>query len=234
MNKLIVVFDCDSTLTYIEGIDELARLKGVEGEVSAITAISMNGDLDFGEALQKRLSLVKPNKSDLEWLGKKYIEAVLPDAKEVIKSLAEASVDVYMVSGGYKKACDIFADYLGIRCEKVFAVDLFFDDLGRYIGLDLENPLTKDNGKKLVLEEIAQLGNTVFVGDSVKDMMAKSIVNLFIGFGGVVYREVVKNGSEVYLKDKSLDAVLDIVLNKNFDAADILKNLPSKGDPLEE
>jgi phosphoserine phosphatase len=41
----LICFDCDSTLSSIEGIDELARLRGPEAfaRVEALTADAMNG-----------------------------------------------------------------------------------------------------------------------------------------------------------------------------------------------
>jgi hypothetical protein len=42
-----VVFDCDSTLTKIEGIDELAKLKGKYKAVKTLTNKAMCGLLNF-------------------------------------------------------------------------------------------------------------------------------------------------------------------------------------------
>lgn len=53
----LIFFDCDSTLSTIEGIDELAKLKGKEGRVSILTDKAMNGDLDLSEVYGKRLKL---------------------------------------------------------------------------------------------------------------------------------------------------------------------------------
>jgi phosphoserine phosphatase len=45
----LVIFDCDSTLSTIEGIDELARLSDSENEVAvriaALTKRAMEGDI---------------------------------------------------------------------------------------------------------------------------------------------------------------------------------------------
>ena len=40
-----VCFDCDSTLSRIEGIDELASRRGLKHEVSRLTEAAMNGSL---------------------------------------------------------------------------------------------------------------------------------------------------------------------------------------------
>ena len=38
----LVIFDCDSTLSGVEGIDELARMAGRQGDVSALTRRAMS------------------------------------------------------------------------------------------------------------------------------------------------------------------------------------------------
>ena len=43
----LVIFDCDSTLSAIEGVDELARVRGPElfAEVEAMTHAAMDGKI---------------------------------------------------------------------------------------------------------------------------------------------------------------------------------------------
>ena len=57
--KKLILFDLDSTLIKEETIDEIAALAGVEEEVKEITREAMNGKLNFGQSLKKRVSLVK-------------------------------------------------------------------------------------------------------------------------------------------------------------------------------
>ena len=42
-----------------ECIDELADAVGIKAEVAAITDRAMNGEIDFGEALRTRVTLIK-------------------------------------------------------------------------------------------------------------------------------------------------------------------------------
>ena len=53
-----VCFDVDSTVSRVEGIDELARFLGQGAEVSAITTAAMGGSTSFREALHARLEFV--------------------------------------------------------------------------------------------------------------------------------------------------------------------------------
>ena len=68
----LVFFDCDSTLSSIEGIDELARFKGKEMRVSVLTEKAMNGDLDLAEVYGKRLKAIRPTRGQLKAIEEKY------------------------------------------------------------------------------------------------------------------------------------------------------------------
>ena len=49
----------DSTIIKEESLDELAKLIGLEKQISRITEEAMNGKIDFQEALIKRVSMLK-------------------------------------------------------------------------------------------------------------------------------------------------------------------------------
>src|SRR5258708_5510831 len=55
-NRRLFAFDMDSTLIEAEVIDELAKLHGVGGKVSAITEAAMRGELDFKQSFTQRVS----------------------------------------------------------------------------------------------------------------------------------------------------------------------------------
>jgi len=52
----LIFFDCDSTLSAIEGIDELAKFKGKEQRVGVLTQKAMDGDLGAWFALHPRVT----------------------------------------------------------------------------------------------------------------------------------------------------------------------------------
>ena len=56
--KHLVVMDADSTLLQDEVIDLLAEECGCAAEVSAITELAMSGEIDFAEALRRRVALL--------------------------------------------------------------------------------------------------------------------------------------------------------------------------------
>src|SRR4030095_6167659 len=82
-----VCFDCDSTLTSIEGIDELADRASCGPQIAALTEAAMNGLAPLEEVYAKRLDLVRPDRSTLAWLAERYADATVSGAAETIATL---------------------------------------------------------------------------------------------------------------------------------------------------
>ena len=211
-----IIFDCDSTLSTIEGIDYLAEIAGKGSEVADLTSKAMNGEVKFEDVFAKRLDIIQPRKEQLQMVGQKYIETVIPDAHNTIDVLQKNEVEVYIISGGYTQAILPLAKFLGINEKNVFAVDLAFNEDGSYQGFDSSNPLTKSGGKLEVAKQIDNGKKTIFVGDSITDVEASEAVDLFVGFGGVVERDVVKEKSDVYISNNSFAYILNVILGEKY------------------
>ena len=82
-----VCFDCDSTLSRIEGIDELASRRGLKQEVSRLTEAAMNGSLAIDAVYAERLSIVSPDEAAMAWLGERYVQELVPGARETVEAL---------------------------------------------------------------------------------------------------------------------------------------------------
>ena len=50
-----------------------------------------------------------------------------------------------------------------------------------------------------------------FVGDGATDLETKSVVETFIGFGGVNQRETVRQNADIYINEKSLFPLAQII-----------------------
>lgn len=211
----VVVFDCDSTLSAVEGIDLLAERHGLKEQVEEITHRAMNGHSNFADALALRLGLVKPLKEDLHWLGQQYIKHIVPETKELISELRKNHKEVFIVSGGFEIALKIFASHINIEEANVFSNVLIFDEQGKYQDFDKDNPLAKNHGKKSLLKELAKTKSVLFVGDGITDLEAKDEVALFVGFGGVKIREKVKEEADIFIEDNNLKALIKIALGNN-------------------
>jgi len=189
-----IFFDCDSTLSAIEGIDELARMRGVFAEIAALTDRAMNGEIALDAIFAARLETIRPTRAECEEVGRMYIEQIEPTARETVTALRAAGWNVAILSGGYVQPIRPLADLLGI--ERVEAVELKFAPDGGYAGYDEDYPTTRNGGKPLVIERLRkELGITraVMVGDGISDLETKGVVDQFIAYAGYTSREKVRS-----------------------------------------
>ena len=124
-----VVFDCDSTLVRIEGIDELAGEK-IE-EIRRLTDLAMEGKIALEEVYGRRLAIIDPTREQVDAIGQAYVEALVEDARGVVAALHWLGKEVRVISGGLLPPVLAVATMLGIPAEKVAAVDISFDGEGR-------------------------------------------------------------------------------------------------------
>lgn len=211
MSDISIIFDVDSTLCAIEGIDELARMKGVNKRIEPLTAKAMNGELTLEQVFSSRLTLINPTNKDLQKLGELYCNNLTLHCKTVLNKLRTSNYSLFIVSGGYTEAIYPLGNLLGIPKEHIFANALTFDELGNYCGFDKDIPLWKEKGKNQVIKELPTQGKTILVGDGMSDAEARDVVDTFIGFGGVSIREKVKEYADYYITD--IQDLLPIVEN---------------------
>ena len=208
----LICLDCDSTLSAIEGIDELARLRGlaVLGRVEEMTNDAMEGRIPIESVFERRLELIEPRRGDLAAVGRKYIETVEPTAKVTIAALVASGWTVVVVSGGFTQAIQPLADYLGVT--RIVAVELKFTAEGIYDGFDETAPTSRSGGKPEVIRQLKlefRPDKIVMVGDGASDLETAPEVDLFVGFGRYITRANVKAGAKVFVQ--SLDELLRIL-----------------------
>ena len=208
-----VVFDCDSTLSAVEGIEELAGEH--REEVTRLTTMAMNGQLPLEEVYGRRLELIRPGRQDVERIGRLYIQHLVPGAVEAVRTLEEAGVVIQVLSGGLLPPVAQVAAYLGIGPAHVAAVDVFFDTAGTYAGFDQTSPLARSGGKRRWLEQQGRKlpRPVLLVGDGATDLEARPAVDAFAAFTGVVERPEVARQADHVLRGPSLISVTDLVLS---------------------
>jgi phosphoserine phosphatase len=210
-----VCFDCDSTLSRIEGINELARRAGCEAEIASLTEAAMNGDIPLEEIYGKRLDIVRPNKAALAWLAERYVEEMVSGAVETITTLRRHSKAVYVVTSGLLQAVVEFACILGLAPAQVHAVEVHFDATGGYQGFDSSSPLCRSDGKALICRKLAaEHGIVVMVGDGVTDLAARAGGAYVVGYGGVIHRGTMLQEADCYISSPLLTATLAALLTE--------------------
>lgn len=207
-----VVFDCDSTLTSIEGIDELAGDRAAE--VAALTDAAMRGEVPLESVYGQRLEIIRPSRSQVEDLGRLYEERLVEDAAETIAALLWLGKDVRVISGGLLPPVAALAGSLGIARGAVAAVDLFFDERDEYAGFDTASPLARSGGKAEVIRRWALDRPSLMVGDGATDLEARPEVDAFAAYTGVAAREGVAAGADVVVATQSLAPVLALAASE--------------------
>jgi phosphoserine phosphatase len=204
MTSKIIIFDCDSTLSSIEGIDELARIAGdeVRQQIEEMTNAAMEGKIPLESVFAQRLEIIQPTLEQVTNIGKLYIQTVEPSALSAIATLKENGWLPMILSAGYVQAIQPLAEYLSI--ESIEAVPLLFNPDGSYQDFDRTYPTTRSGGKLDIVHKIRQQYSPslmVTVGDGVSDLETKPGVDIFIGFGRYAVREKVKAQADYFIED---------------------------------
>jgi phosphoserine phosphatase len=222
----LVFFDCDSTLSTIEGIDELAKLKGKELRVGLLTQKAMDGDLDLEEVYGKRLRAIRPTRGQLKAIEEMYWETIVPDVQAVLDALRFLDKNVFIISGGLAEPVRGFGKRLGVNPDHIRAVELEYNELAgewwryhdprtrhhhTYLDYD-EGPLTVSSGKPDIIRQLAEgkHGRRLMIGDGSSDLATRDVVDLFVGFGGVVARDRVQRESEAFIQSESIAPILPL------------------------
>jgi len=215
-----VIFDCDSTLTTIEGIDVLADHTGKRWRIEVLTQAAMDGERNLEDVYSKRLRALKPSQQQVLDIRRAYKRNVVEDAKALIAALQKLNHKVYIISGGLLEPVKEFGVFLGVPADNIHAVDIVYNELSgkwwagdnkQYMTFD-EGALTVSDGKAKIVESLVgdKKGRSLLVGDGQSDLLASSAVNLFVGFGGVIERQIISEQAPIYLKSPSLAPILAV------------------------
>jgi phosphoserine phosphatase len=200
-----VCFDVDSTVVSEEGIDVLAEFLGYGEQVAALTRKAMEGGMKFQDALRLRLDLLRPSHPQIQECLKAHPLQLTPGVEEFIRALQAAKKDVWLVSGGFRVMIEPVAALLDIPKSRIVANTLRFDEkTGAFQDFDTTEPTSADMGKPKALQQIqTEHGYTtvVMIGDGATDAQAKPPAQAFIGFGGVVARQAVKDVADWFVTD---------------------------------
>lgn len=246
----VIIFDCDSTLSTVEGIDELARWLGREAEVAALTTQAMNGEIPLEAVYSRRLELIQPTRQQLRQLGQLYRDTLVTNAAEVLAALLAAQRSIFIVSGGLAEAVHDVGVALGVPADHIFAVDVEYNQLSgrwwepwthpgghnpdeQYLQHD-HGPLTEGKGKARIIRDLRarHRGRAMLIGDGTSDLEAGATVDVFVGFGGVVAREKVRAEAEVFIDAPSLAPVLPLALARSAALPPEWQSLYTEGQRL--
>ena len=215
----LVVLDVDSTLIRNEVIDLLAEEAGHRNEVALLTEQAMQGEIDYSDALTKRVALLKGSPEEI--IGRALSRMVLTaGARTFVRTLKRLGYRVAIISGGFTHFTDHLASQLGI--DHAYANHLRIEE--QYLTGEIEGDIIDANRKAQLLEQIAAeegipLEQTVAVGDGANDLPMLQKAGLGIAFNA---KPVLRGAADTALNVPYLAAIVFMlgVTREEVEAAD--------------
>lgn len=209
----LVLMDMDSTTIQIECIDEIARLYGVGEQVSAVTALAMQGKLDFNESLRTRvgklenmpLSILKEVADNMP---------LMPGLQALILGLKKAQWKVAIASGGFNYFADRLKQEHGFDFAIANTLEVDGDTLtGRVVGEIVNADVKARTLIELATKHSIPISQTIAIGDGANDliMMAASAMGIAIHA-----KTIVQEQANISLNHLDLEGALAILsANRN-------------------
>lgn len=204
----LAVFDFDSTLMDGETLEFLARETGIEKKVKNITDKAMQGELDFFESLNKRVSLLKGLPVDTVNRICENLPA-MNGAGVTVKELKKRGFIVVCFSGGFKNATVPFAQKYGLDCE--FSNILHSKD-GVLTGLAGGEMMFNDSKGEMLkrLQKITRISpaDTIAIGDGANDLSMFKYSGTRIAFCA---KPVLREQADIIIDEKDLRLILKTI-----------------------
>ena len=210
------VIDFDSTITKVEGLDQLAAIalkdnpngNEIVEKIIKLTELGMSGELSFTDALKQRISLLKANKTHLAILIEFLKNNISDSFNRNISFLNKYSDQILVVSSGFKEFILPITEILGIKSENVYANTFIYNENGDILGVDNTNVLSQTGGKIELLKSLKLEGHVSVIGDGYTDYEIKKakLADRFYAFIENVERPKVTAVADFVIK--SLDEFL--------------------------
>ncbi len=207
--KKLFVFDMDSTLIAQEVIDLLAIKANKGDEVSQITSMAMNGELDFEQSLRQRVALLAGlSESALQETADSL--TFNPGVIETIRFIKEMGHKVAVVSGGFIQVIEEFLAKVDV--DYVFANRLEIANstlTGNLAGEIIDGSGKAESMRKAAQLESVPLSNTIAIGDGANDLKMMAIAGYSFAY---IAKEVVRQGAKSTISQSDMRA-LPLLLN---------------------
>jgi phosphoserine phosphatase len=169
--KRLIVADMDSTMITVECIDELADYAGIKAQIAEVTEAAMRGELDFADALDARVALLKGLGADA--IDRCLAERVqlMSGARTLVQTMKANGATAILVSGGFTRFAQPVGEQIGF--DRVIANELLIE-AGALTGTVTKPIVDSTTKETTLLGAMAELGldtsATLAVGDGANDL----------------------------------------------------------------
>ena len=226
----LVVFDLDNVLIDTETIDEIAKIKGIEKEISDITLQAMQGKIPFEDSIRQRVK-------KLEGISTAEIDEVMqsislnPGAEETAAELKKQGYKIAIISGSFDVMGNIIKEKIG--ADYVFCNVLEAEN-GKLTG-EVSGPLVTQDKIDVLRQLVDDIGITldecVAIGDGANDL--EMIKNAKIG---IAYnaKPILKEHADFIINEKDLRMVLDIMADEEMKTQEVVEETEEEITTTEE
>ncbi len=200
----VILLDMDATCVRCECIDEMAKLAGIGDQVSAVTALAMQGHLEFQESFRRRIALFAGKSAAVMDEVERNLP-VMPGFGEMVAKAKACSWRVAIASGGFdrfvgKLQREYGLDY--VTANSIEEKDGLFT--GRVLGRIVDSRVKADTLLMLREKYGIPVRNSMAVGDGANDLPMISLA----GTGVAIHaKPVVQEKAPVAIRFMDLQAV---------------------------
>lgn len=211
----LIVWDCDGTLSALEGVVHLAAQKGQKAKVAALTENAMQHGVMDESLFHARLDLIRPNWQDMQDLVDVYDANRTPYIAEVCQLLMQLGKTLWVASAGFQPSVGGFAERLGMPADNVHALQLTFDNDGAFVSMPPHQPFCKVDGKSTLLHTARQdFQRIAMIGDGANDFACAAAADRFVGFGGHYRRPNLRAHCQHYVEHADACLFLPLLLTE--------------------
>ncbi len=208
MRKFLVVLDVDSTMIEQEVVELLAEKVGLKDEVKLLTDQAMAGQIDFREALIKRVGLLKGLSAEVfqDLLDEiRVTEGVL----ELVSAVQKAGGLVGALSGGFSQILGPLADRLGLDFFTANNLEVIDGVLTGNINGDIvDAELKAETLLRWADENGFDVTETVAVGDGANDIEMLKASGFAVAFRP---KDVLRDHADLIIEGDSLEPLISVL-----------------------
>ncbi|PHR83965.1 MAG: phosphoserine phosphatase SerB [Colwellia sp.] len=201
----LLVMDMDSTTIKIECIDEIAKLAGVGEQVSAVTELAMQGELDFAQSLHQRVATLAGSSEQILADVAKNIP-LMTGLENLINELKKHNWRIAVASGGFTYFADHLKELLALDATFANTLEIVDGKLtGKVLGSVVDAQVKADSLTLLAEQYQIPTSQTVAMGDGANDLIMMAAAAFGVAFHA---KPIVLAQADSSINKQGLDCLL--------------------------